>query len=390
MPGGPLDRFLWGTATSGYQIEGGGRTDWTDFEHAPGSPVAEPCGAACDSWNRWAQDLDLVAGLGLNAYRFSVEWARVEPERGSFDDSALERYRAMAEGCLERGLTPVVTMHHFTLPRWVAAAGGFEHPDVAGWIGDYASRVAAAIGDVVGVACTVNEPNVVGLMGYLLGHFPPAVTDWSRMSAVNDATRACHVAVRDALRAGPGEFPIGVTMSMQEYAAVDGADDLVAAFLDEMEGRYFAAIDSADDFVGVQCYTKVEIGPEGPVDPTGETTSMGYLYWPQSLEYCVRRAAGLTDRPLIVTENGIGTDDDDQRRRYLDEALAGLARAMADGIDVRGYFYWSLLDNFEWTLGYGPKFGLVGVDRTTFARSPKASADHFAGLARGFAPAPLA
>ncbi|HEV2428060.1 MAG TPA: family 1 glycosylhydrolase, partial [Acidimicrobiales bacterium] len=169
MPGA-LERFLWGTATSGYQIEGGGATDWTDFELAPGSPVAEPCGAACDSWNRWREDLDLVASMGLNAYRFSVEWARVEPERGAFDNGALARYRAMAEGCLERGLTPVVTLHHFTLPRWVAAEGGFEHPDVAAWIGDYASRVAGAMGDVIGVACTINEPNVVGLLGYLLGH----------------------------------------------------------------------------------------------------------------------------------------------------------------------------------------------------------------------------
>ncbi|HEV2426936.1 MAG TPA: family 1 glycosylhydrolase, partial [Acidimicrobiales bacterium] len=187
-----------------------------------------------------------------------------------------------------------------------------------------------------------------------------------------------------------GSYPIGLTMSMQEYVAVDGADDLVAAFLTEMEDRYFESLTDADDFVGVQCYTKIEVGPEGPVDATGETTSMGYLYWPESLEYCVRRASSLTDLPLVVTENGIGTDDDAQRRRYLDEALAGLSRAMADGADVRGYFYWSLLDNFEWALGYAPRFGLVSVDRSTFTRSPKDSSAHFGDLARGFAPAPLA
>ncbi|MGH9021271.1 MAG: glycoside hydrolase family 1 protein [Acidimicrobiales bacterium] len=377
--------FLFGTATSGYQIEGGAtNTDWWRFERQADSPVAEPCGAACDSWNRYDEDLDLVASMGLSAYRFSVEWARVEPARGEIDRDALDHYRRVVAACHERGLVPVVTMHHFTLPLWVTDLGGFEHRDVAHWMGDYAGHVGRALGDEIGVACTINEPNVVALMGYLLGEFPPAATDWTRMSNVNATMRDCHVAVRDALRAGPGDFPIGVTLSMQEYEAVDGADDLVGAFLDEMEARYFASLSRDDDFVGVQCYTKVQIGPDGPAPVVGETTSMGYLYWPQSVEFCLRRAASLTDLPLIVTENGIGTDDDGQRIRYLRDALAGLARTIDDGVDVRGYFQWSLLDNFEWTLGYGPKFGVVAVDRDTMARTPKASAEWFAAAVRGF------
>jgi beta-glucosidase len=381
------DDFLWGTATSAYQIEGGGvNTDWWRFEHAEGTIAAEPSGDACDSWNRFEEDLDLIASLGLNSFRLSVEWARIEPQQGVTSHEALDHYRQVLEGCHQRSILPVVTLHHFTLPLWVADAGGFENPLIASWMGDYASVVGNALGDLIGVACTINEPNIVALMGYFLAHFPPQVTDWERFSGVNRAMRECHVAMREALRAGPGSFPIGLCLSMQEYEAVDGAHDLLAVFLDEMEDQYLLATSKADDFLGVQCYTKILMGPDGMVKPQGETTEMGYLFWPQSVEYCVRRAARAIEIPIIVTENGIGTDDDSQRIRYLREALQGLHSTMNDGIDVRGYFQWSLLDNFEWTLGYRPKFGLVAVDRDTFARTPKPSARWYADATRDFPP----
>lgn len=378
--------FLWGTATSAYQIEGGGiNTDWWRFEHAEGTIAAEPSGDACDSWNRFEEDLDLIASLGLNSFRLSVEWARIEPEQGVIAHAALDHYRQVLEGCRQRSILPVVTLHHFTLPLWVADAGGFENPDIATWMGNYARIVGDALGEQIGVACTINEPNIVALMGYLLANFPPQVTSWERFSNVNQAMRQCHVAMRGALRAGPGNFPIGLCLSMQEYEAVNGADDFLASCLDEMEDKYLAATSGDDDFLGVQCYTKILIGPDGMVEPQGETTEMGYLFWPQSVEYCVRRAAGAVAIPIIVTENGIGTDDDAQRIRYLREALEGLDAAMGDGLDVRGYFLWSLLDNFEWTLGYRPKFGLVAVDRDTFARTPKPSAKWYRDATRNFA-----
>jgi beta-glucosidase len=379
--------FLWGTATSAYQIEGGGvNTDWWRFEHAAETGAVEPCENACDSWNRFEEDLELVASLGLNSYRLSVEWARIEPEQGVISQSALDHYRQVLEGCHQRSILPVVTLHHFTLPLWVADAGGFENPEIAAWMGQYARVVGEALGEQIGVACTINEPNIVALMGYLLARFPPQVTSWERFSNVNTAMRESHVAMRDALRAGPGNFPIGLCLSMQEYEAVDNAEDLLASFLDEMEDRYLRTTSDADDFLGVQCYTKILMGPEGMVEPTGETTEMGYLFWPQSVEYCVRRAAQVVTIPLVVTENGIGTDDDAQRIRYLGEALEGLAHAMRDGIEVRGYFQWSLLDNFEWTLGYRPKFGLVSVDRDTFARVAKPSAQWYANATKNFSP----
>ncbi|HEV3267274.1 MAG TPA: family 1 glycosylhydrolase [Acidimicrobiales bacterium] len=377
--------FFWGTSTSAYQIEGGNtNSDWWRFERAEGTTAVEVCGDACDSWNRYEEDLDILASLGLNAFRLSIEWARVEPVHGTFSSDALDHYRAVLTACHERGIVPVVTMHHFTLPLWVADQGGFEHPDVARWMADYATRVGAALGDLIGVACTVNEPNIVAMMGYLLGNFPPQVKNWARFVAVNETLRACHVAVRDALRAGPGNFPIGLPLSMQEYEAVPGFEDRLDSFRDEMEDKYLRSL-RGDDYVGVQCYTKVVLGPDGVVDvPGAEVTDMGYPFWPQSVEYTIRRAAAITDAPIIMTENGIGTADDAQRVRYLSEALKGVRAVLDDGVDLRGYFQWSLLDNFEWTLGYRPQFGIVAIDRTTFARTLKPSATWFADATKAF------
>jgi len=377
--------FSWGTSTSAYQIEGGGtNTDWWRFERADDTLAVELCGDACDSWNRYEHDLDLLVEFGLNSFRLSIEWARIEPEQGVIDDEALRHYRHVLEACHARSIVPVVTLHHFTLPLWVADAGGFENPAIAAWMGRYAHVVGEALGDLIGIACTINEPNIVAMMGYLAGVFPPLVTSWQRFVAVNETMRASHVAMRDALRAGPGTFPIGLPLSMQEYEAVEGGEERLASLRAEMEDKYLESVKD-DDYVGVQCYTKMLIGPSGWIlDPEGETTEMGYLYWPQCVEYTVRRAAALTGIPVIVTENGIGTNDDGQRIRYLAEALRGLNNVLADGLDVRGYFQWSLLDNFEWILGYGPKFGIVAVDRDTLERTPKASAQWYADAVKGF------
>ncbi|MFZ1062458.1 MAG: family 1 glycosylhydrolase [Acidimicrobiales bacterium] len=377
--------FLWGTSTSAYQIEGGGsNTDWWRFERAPGTVAVEVCGDACDSWHRYEQDLELLVDLGLNSFRLSVEWARIEPEHGTFDRDALDHYRTVLEACHARSILPVVTLHHFTLPLWVADAGGFENPEIVQWLADYARVVDREFGDLIGVACTINEPNIVAVMGYLIGMFPPGVTDNDRFVAVNDLMRRAHVAMRDALREGSNHYPIGMPLSMQEYEALPGGEEKMHAMREEMEDKYLAA-SVGDDYIGVQCYTKMVVGPNGVVvDPPGEKTEMGYLFWPQCVEHTVRRAASLSTLPIYVTENGIGTDDDEQRIRYLDEALEGLGRVIDDGVDVRGYFQWSLLDNFEWSLGYRPKFGIVSVDRATFRRTPKPSAQWYATATRNF------
>lgn len=378
--------FTWGTATAAHQIEGGNwNNDWWQFEHTAGSGTSEPSGDACDSWNRWAEDADLVAHYGLDNYRFSIEWSRIEPEEGEYSTAALDHYLRMGEGLLERGIDPVVTFHHFTVPRWVAANGGWENPATVEAFGVFCERAASHLAPVMRRACTINEPNIVAFCGWHLGVFPPGKSDGALAAEVGDRFIVAHRRAVDAIRSVAPGVPVGLTLSMSDYVAVDGGESRRDSVRRSMEDRYLQATEG-DDFIGVQTYTRTRVGPDrvlGP-EPGVPTLPMGYEFWPEALEATIRRAWDVTGGriPLLVTENGIGTDDDDQRIVYVDRALRGVQRALADGIDVRGYTYWSLLDNFEWAFGYVPRFGLTTVDRTTFARTPKASAGWLGSVAK--------
>jgi beta-glucosidase len=385
------DGFLWGTATSAHQIEGGNvNNDWWQWEHTEGSGVAEVSGDACDSMNRWSEDIDLVVAMGLGAYRFSLEWSRIEPAEGEFSTVALDHYRRICARCLERGLVPVVTFHHFTTPLWLSARGGWEAPDAPDAFARFVTRATAHLGDLIGWACTINEPDVIGVMGYTIGTFPPGVKDdFYRHLAVNETMVKAHRLAVEALRSGPGRFPVGLTLSMAELVADEGGEALRDAAEEVLENSFLRGT-AGDDYVGVQCYTRMHFNAEGqaPDDPSIPQTQMGYEFWPQVVEYTVRRTVAYTGLPVVVTENGIGTDNDADRITYISEALGGLRRCVDDGLDVRGYFVWSLMDNFEWAHGYEPKFGLHSVDRTTFERRPKPSALWFGEVARANALVP--
>ncbi|HXQ76305.1 MAG TPA: family 1 glycosylhydrolase [Acidimicrobiales bacterium] len=380
------DGFLWGAASAAHQIEGGNvNNDWWEFEHASGTPCTEPSGDACDSWHRWPEDLALLADLGFGAYRFSVEWSRIEPEEGEWSLAALEHYRRQCAAARELGLVPMVTFHHFTTPTWLTRRGGWEAADAPELFARFCQRAVAHLGDLIGWGCTINEPNIVACMGYLVGVFPPAVHDAGRRRAVNDAFCRAHRLAVDVLRSGRGDFPVGLTLSMTDYQAVDGGEERRDRIRRSMEDVYLEAA-TGDDFVGVQCYTRMRVGPTGAMatEEGVALTQMGYEYWPDALEAVIRRAWDVTaGTPLVVTENGIGTAVDTERISFVSDALAGVSRCLDDGIDVRGYVYWSLLDNFEWVLGYGPTFGLVAVDRQSLERRPKPSAAWLGGVAWG-------
>jgi beta-glucosidase len=377
--------FLWGTATAAHQIEGGNvNNDWWKWEHTEGSGCPDSSGDACDSYYRWGEDVDLVVAMGLGAYRFSLEWSRIEPAEGEFSRSALDHYRRICARCLEVGITPVVTFHHFTTPLWLTARGGWEAADAPEAFARFVTRSTAHLGDLIGWACTINEPNVIGVMGYTIGEFPPGVKDdFYRHLAVNESMVRAHRLAVEALRSGPGAFPVGLTLSMAELVADKGGEALRDAAEEVLENTFLRGT-AGDDFVGVQCYTRMHFNAEGqaPDDPSIAQTQMGYEFWPQVVEYTVRRTAAFTGIPVMVTENGIGTENDPDRILYVSEALRGVRRCLDDGVDVRGYFVWSLLDNFEWAHGYGPKFGLHSVDRTTFERRAKPSASWFGAVAR--------
>ena len=377
---------MWGTATAAHQIEGGNwNNDWWLWEHTPDSGCAEPSGDCCDSWNRWPDDVALCKELGFDNYRFSIEWSRIEPEEGEWSSAAIQHYRQQCEALLAAGIDPVVTFHHFTTPRWVAARGGWTSPATADRFGRFCERAATELGDVIRRACTINEPNIVSTMGHLAGVFPPGVRDIQTRRTVNGVLVEAHRKAVEAIRRGAPGVPVGITLAMEDYQAVDGGESKRDQIRYRMQDEFLYATEG-DDFVGVQTYTRSRVGPKGALgnEEGVPVLPMGYEFWPDALRACLARAWEVTrgEIPLIVTENGIGTDDDEQRIEYVRTALEGVLKAIANGIDVRGYTYWSLLDNFEWAFGYRPKFGLVSVDRTTFARTPKPSARWLGHIAK--------
>ncbi|MDQ3662325.1 MAG: family 1 glycosylhydrolase [Actinomycetota bacterium] len=382
--------FIWGTATAAHQVEGGNtNSDWWAWEHAAGTPCREPAGDACDHYHRYPEDIALLAELGFNAYRFSIEWARIEPEEGEFSKAQLEHYRRVLSCCREHGITPLITFHHFTSPRWVAARGGWESTSTPDRFARYCEHAAAHLGDLIAVACTINEPNIVAEIGYELGHFAPGVASASARDRANHNFILAHQRGREAIKSA-NDIPVGLTLAMSDYQAVSGGEAMLDSLRERSEDIYLESA-AGDDFVGVQTYSRKRVGPEGVMAPEegAELTLMGYEFYPQSLEATIRRATAVTgDIPVLVTENGIGTDDDSRRIAYVKQALEGVRSCIEDGIDVRGYIYWSALDNFEWALGYEPTFGLIAVERSTQKRTPKPSARWLGDIARrGIPPA---
>jgi beta-glucosidase len=401
------DGFLWGTATAAHQVEGGNvNSDCWLLEHVKSTFFVEPSGDACDQYHRYAEDFALLQRLGFNSYRFGIEWARVEPEEGEFSRAEIEHYRRMLAACRERGLLPMVTLHHFTSPRWIAARGGFESSDTAGRFARYCERIAKDLGDLIGAACTLNELNAVSLLqqmgtlpsdekiltsrwraeaSHAMGVAPESFSafPFCAQSTIRDNILRTHREGYDALHSGRGKFPVGMTLALQELVPAEGGEDRCAAALRESEDVFIEAA-RGDDFAGVQTYTRRFFGSKGPLPPPkdAECTQMGYEFYPEALEATIRRTAAIAKCPIYVTESGIAALDDSRRVEFIRRALACVERCIRDGIDVRGYYYWSMLDNFEWILGYGPKFGLVAVDRTTQERIVKPSAEYLGRMAR--------
>jgi beta-glucosidase len=395
------DGFLFGASISAHQTEGGNtNNDWWWWEHIASTPCHEPSGDACDFYHRYREDIAMLAGFGLNTFRFSIEWARIEPAEGEFSRAALAHYRRVLDACHENGVTPIVTFHHFTLPKWLHDHGGFAYEGFPQLFQRYCDRAAQALGDRIRFACTINEPQGLGSSGWLLGINPPGHDDDrdGAQRAVDNLLEA-HRLGAAAIRSRAG-IPVGVTLAIPDIQYEDGATPGSTSL--ELESRindWFLQLAREDDFVGVQAYTRFRIGPEGPRSPghdwsdltretaeTDQTTQMGYEYYPQALGGAIRRVhRSCPGIPILVTESGIATAIDEKRIAFINSALREVLTCRAEGIDVRGYLYWSLLDNFEWALGYAPTFGLVAVDRQTFARQPRPSASWLGAVARSHA-----
>ncbi|UWS04842.1 beta-glucosidase [Phaeobacter inhibens] len=419
--------FLFGTATSAYQIEGhgfgdAGLTHWDSFAATPGNVVrAEHGGRACDHYHRYAEDLDLAAAAGFDCYRFSTSWARVMPEgRGAPNPEGLDFYDRLTDAMLERGLKPCVTLYHWELPQALADLGGWRNAEIANWFGDYAEVIMGRIGDRMYSAAPINEPWCVGWLSHFLGHHAPGLRDIRATARAMHHVMLAHGTAIQAMRA-LGMSNLGGVFNLEWATPVDDSEaaQQAAARYDAIyngfflggafHGRYpdlaleglephlpegwqddFATITAPVDWCGLNYYTRKQIAPDaGPwpqyaeVDGPLPKTQMGWEIYPQGLyDFLTRTARDYTgDLPLIVTENGMANADvvtkgkveDAARITFVDDHLDAVRRAIADDVPVQGYFLWSLLDNYEWALGYEKRFGLVHVDFETLKRTPKAS-----------------
>jgi beta-glucosidase len=379
--------FVWGAATSAHQTEGNNvASDWWEMEHTPGFPMVEPSGDACDSYHRYGEDVDLLAAAGLSSYRFGVEWARIEPAPGEFSQASLQHYQRMVERCWAHGVEPVVTLHHFTKPAWVRTIGAWQEDATVDRFRRYVDVVTGAL-EGVNRYCTINEPNVMAA-------FSGALDTVSSLTATPDRAllerfvRAHRHAVEAAHAVGARA---GLTVAMSAYTT-DGsaeAEQHIAKHRSLDEDLLLEATRD-DDFIGVQAYTRKHVTAQGILPqghdadgPAQHRTLTGWHYYPRAIGECLQRAhAVVPGTPLLVTENGIATSNDEERIAYTTEALGSVLDAIDAGVAVEGYYHWSLLDNFEWVAGYAPTFGLIGVDRETFERTPKPSLDWLGRVAK--------
>lgn len=393
--------FHWGTATAAHQVEGHQANNWTVHEAARG---LQPSGAACDHWNRWREDFELISELGLTSYRFSLEWSRIEPEEGTWDEDALAVYAAMVDDLLARGIRPVVTLHHFSHPIWWEAKGGFaDEANLPAFV-RYCEHVVGALGDRVNTWVTVNEPTVFSVMGYGVGMFPPGQRSLRKTIRVLRNMLTAHANVYRTLKSVNPDLRIGVAKNVtlfdpkNRWSPIDWPLARLLEWLwngawrkGVMAGRmFFANIPQAQgslDFVGLNYYTHVLTGlslpalrhMKFPIRPQEVATEFGYPMYAEGLRRAIEFLAPL-GVPIEITENGVADKDDALRSTFLRRHLWVLSKAIEDGYDVRSYHHWSLMDNFEWAEGYRMRFGLHEVNFETQERTRRPSGERYRAI----------
>lgn len=415
---------MWGASTSSHQVEGGNRnSDWWAWEEAGGTFDGSRSGDAAQWWDgRAEEDLERAAELGHTAHRLSLEWSRIEPEPGRLDEAAFERYEAILSHARRLGLGLMVTLNHFTLPAWLAAQGSWLAPGIEARFGAYARACGERLGRHVDLWATLNEPDVLALSGYAERRWPPASGSLRAWLAALRAMLRAHAAGYAALKGAQPATPVGIVLNMPILDPASGwpSDRFVARLQERAFNREILAalrngrlplsrrrapgLTGAFDFIGLNYYGRYAVRFDltnaaelwgrhvQPDTIRTDATDWGQP-WPAGLTRQLVRLAKLRV-PLYVTENGIGTDDDDLRTRYLVSHVAAVRNAIAAGADVRGYFHWSLVDNFEWAEGWSVRFGLIGLDRQTQERTIRDSARRYERICRsngadGLEPGPL-
>lgn len=399
--------FLWGASTSAHQVEGHTHTDWDQWEklHAAKLAVNAPrlygrldqwpelkrqattqtnyiAGAASDHWNHYAEDYKLAAEMGLTAFRLSVDWARLEPRPGHYDQAALKHYRKMLLSVRRHGMEPFLTVWHWTIPTWLADAGGWTDPRTPSRLAALAEWLARDLGDLVKFWITLNEPNVYTERGYLSGDWPPGRRDLRAWRLANHNLAEAHRQVYRAIKAVQPEAQIGLSNNVIPYSAYRRNwinKFLLSLFNFHWNHQILRRTRDCLDFIGVNHYFRYRINLGFNKIGRAKRSDMGWELYPRSM-YAALVGLQRYRKPIYITEHGLADAQDRYRAWFISESLRSVHRAMRHGCDVRGYFHWSLLDNFEWSDGKWPRFGLIEVDYSTQQRRPRPSAKTYATI----------
>ncbi len=402
--------FLWGASTSAYQVEGNSTNcNWSEFERTtdpqgrPRVARGEQCGLAADHWNRYREDIRLLKDLHLNAFRFSIEWSKVEPREGVFVDSVLDHYEHVVDELRANGIEPFLALHHFTDPLWFDLRGGFERDDSPEVLARFAAKVAERLGSKVRLWSTINEPSVYAVEGFFRGTFPPAKRDPGKAVLVLRNLLRAHTACYQVIKKIRPDAQVGLltnifvfdppqpwnlldvmlahylnrgfTVSVMDYLTTGRFDFSLPGIASD---HFDSGTPEAFDFVGLNYYSRLlyHVDPFGeekmvevPHLPREELTDKGWEIYPEGLYRALAMIASRTAKPIYITENGIADDSDRRRAAYIEDHLLVANRAIRDGMNVKGYFYWSLMDNFEWVDGFAVRFGLYAVDFATQKRT---------------------
>lgn len=373
--------FFWGSATSAYQVEGEIRNnDWAEAARRGKVP---PAAYARDHYNRYEEDFDIAKSLGQNAHRFSIEWSRIEPEEGRFDEAEIEHYRKALVALRERGIEPFVTLWHFTLPVWFAKMGGFENKKAPFYFSRYCEYVVKNLGRGSGARfwMTMNEPMVFASNGYFRGKWPPFKKNIFRFLKIINGLVVSHNIAYRKIKTANSTLQIGIAKNNINFEPNwDPFNRLLSSFMNWFWNRRFLdKISKSQDFIGLNYYFHKKFGFGDRA--AREKSDMGWDICPRGI-YSLLTELGRYRKPVYVTENGIADAKDAKRAKFIKDHLLWVKRAIDDKINVRGYFYWSLLDNFEWADGFKPRFGLVEVDFKTMERKIRPSAYEYARICK--------
>jgi beta-glucosidase len=395
-------KFLWGAATSAHQVEGGTHNQWSvwELENAKSlaaqseyhfgeleswpkneaeakNPDSYVSGKSADHYNRYEQDFDLLKKLNMNAFRFSIEWSRVEPQEGAWNIEAVEHYKAYVAELNRRGIEPIVTLFHFTLPTWFAAMGGFEKKKNIQYFVRFAEKIIRELGSGVRLVITVNEPEVYAYESYMMGYWPPNVTSKITTRRVLNNLAYAHNQAAAAIHAINRRYRVSVAKNSPYIYAGDNAllSRKYADFLQFARDDYFLRkVVKNCDFMGVNYYFSDRAYGYRVHNPDEKVSDLGWDLSPSNIQQTLERLHEKYHLPILITENGLADREDENRQWWITQTLIGMQKAMDNGVVLEGYLHWSLLDNFEWDKGRWPRFGLAAINYDTQQRTLRPSA----------------